>query len=60
MKKLKTDEWWALIFNGLLNAKTEEDLEAVSDLADEAVIVGALTQEEVDALWDDFEPIIEN
>jgi hypothetical protein len=60
MKAPTAREWWALIFNGLLDAKTEEDLEAVADLADEAVLAGVLTQEEVDALWADFEPIIES
>ena len=60
-KKTPTaDKWRALIFNRLQNAKTEEDLEAVNDLADDAVAAGILTQEEVDALWDDFEPSIES
>ena len=59
MKKLTTTEARTLIFNGLQDAKTEEDLEAVNDLADDAVAAGILTQEEVDALWDDFAPFIE-
>ena len=42
----------------LLKAKTEEELEAAADLADEAVIIGAMTQDEVDAMWDDLEPDI--
>ena len=50
----------AKIINGLQDAKTEDDLEAVNDLADEAVAAGLLTQEEVDALWDDFAPSIES
>lgn len=60
MKKLTTEEVRALIFNGLQDAKTEEDLEAVNDLADDLVVAGLLTQEEVDALWDDFAPSIES
>lgn len=60
MKKLTTQEVRTLIFNGLLDAKTEEDLEAVNDLADDAVAAGLMTQEEVDALWDDFAPSIES
>jgi hypothetical protein len=60
MSKLTARDWRTLIFNELLDAKTEEDLEDVADLAGEAVTAGVLTQEEVDAIWDDFEPSIEN
>jgi polyhydroxyalkanoate synthesis regulator phasin len=46
----------AKIVQGVTIAKTEEDLEEVSELADDAVAAGWLTQREVDALWDDFVP----
>ena len=52
--------WTKLILDALFNARTEDDLEKAADIADEAVMVGALTQEEVDSLFDDFEPIIES
>lgn len=58
MKKPTSEELRARIFNVLHDAKTEADLEAVSDLADEAVAAGVLTQDEVDELWDDFAPSI--
>lgn len=58
MKKPTSEELRARIFNVLQDAKTEADLEAVSDLADEAVAAGVLTQDEVDELWDDFAPSI--
>lgn len=51
---------WAEIFNGVVNAKTEEDLEAINDIANDYVCAGILTQHEVDAIFDDFEPIIES
>ena len=56
MKKLTDKELRSLILQMLMEAKTEEDLEAANDLADEAVAAGRMTQEEVDALWDDFAP----
>ncbi|MBO5123409.1 MAG: hypothetical protein J6B99_09665 [Oscillospiraceae bacterium] len=53
-------ELQAKIMQVLMDAKTEEDLEAVNDLADDAVGAGWLTQEEVDALWEGFEPDLTN
>ena len=53
-------ELQAKIVQGLWAAKTEEDLEAVNDLADAAVGAGWLTQEEVDAIWEEFEPGLTN
>lgn len=49
-------EWQSLLVQKLLAAKTEDDLEEANDLADELVTAGIVTQEEVDALWDDLEP----
>lgn len=48
------------IIGGLQNAKTEKDLDATADLADDAVVAGLITQEEVDAWWDDFAPPVES
>ena len=53
-------ELQAKIVQGLMAAKTEEDLEAVNDLTDAAVGAGWLTQEEVDAIWEEFEPDLTN
>lgn len=44
----------------LVNSKTEEDLEQAADLADEAVLVGALTEKQVEDIWADLEPDIYN
>ena len=44
------------LINRLQDTKTEEDLEAASDLADEAVLMGALTNKNVVEIWDDFAP----
>jgi hypothetical protein len=49
-----------LVISALMDAKTEKDLEHASDLAEGAVAAGAMTQEEVEALWDDFEPSLYN
>lgn len=56
MKKRTPEEWQSLLVQKLLAAKTEDDLEEANDLACELVEAGILTQEEVDALWDDLEP----
>ncbi len=48
------------IISRLQNAKTEEELEAVNDLAEDAITAGILTQAKADRLWDDFAPSIEN
>lgn len=53
-------EWQSLLVQKLMAAKTEDDLEKANDLACELVEAGILTQEEVDALWDDLEPDIMN
>lgn len=55
-KKAHTEEIVSSIIDRLQSAKTEEDLEEVNELADDAVAAGWLTQREVDALWDDFAP----
>lgn len=49
-------EWQSLLVQKLTAAKTEDDLEKANDLACELVEAGILTQEEVDALWDELEP----
>ena len=54
-KKLTKKEWWSLVFNALVNAKTESDLEHAADLADEAVIARKLTRRQVDEIFNDFE-----
>lgn len=46
----------AKLLQGLFSAKTEADLEALSDMADHLVLAGVMTQREVDALWGDFAP----
>lgn len=56
MKKRTPEEWRSLLVQKLLTAKTEDDLEEVSDLADELVTAGILLQEEFDELWDDLAP----
>jgi hypothetical protein len=38
------------ITSGLLNAKTMEDLEAVNDLAEDAITAGILTEAKADRL----------
>lgn len=55
-KKLTKQEWWSLVFNAVVNAKTEADLEHAADLADEAVIARKLTRRQVDEIFNDFEP----
>ena len=55
-KKLTKKEWWSLVFNAVVNAKTEADLEKAADIADEAVIARKLTRRQVDEIFDDFEP----
>ena len=55
-KKRTPEEWRSLLVQKLLAAKTEDDLEEANDLADELVTAGIVTQEEVDALWDDLAP----
>lgn len=55
-RETRRKEVQSLVFLKLINAKTEQDLEEAAELADEAVMAGLMTQEEVDALWDDIEP----
>lgn len=55
-QKRTPQEWTSLLVWKLMAARTEDDLMEANDLADELVIAGIVTQEEVDALWDDLEP----
>lgn len=56
IKKRTPREWTSLLVQELLAARTENDLKEANNLADELVTAGIVTQEEVDALWDDLEP----
>ena len=49
------DELRKLFFEKLFNAKTEEDMEEVSDLADALVICGEITEEQAKELMDDLD-----
>lgn len=59
-KKLTKKEWKLLVFNAVIDAKTESDLEEAAELADEAVALRKLTRREVDEIFDDFEPSLLN
>lgn len=54
MKMPTREEATSLIINGLMDAETYEEQENVSDMADEFVCAGLLTEEEVEALFDEF------
>ena len=54
MKMPTRKEAISLVVNGLMDAKTYEEQEKISDMADEFVCAGLLTEEEVEELFDEF------
>lgn len=54
MKKPTRKEAISFVVNGLRDAKTYEEQEKVSDMVDEFVCAGVLTDEEVEELFDEY------
>lgn len=53
------EEAYSIILNGLLDAKTPEDNQRISDLADDFALAGYLTEDDIEQLFIDFEKYFE-
>lgn len=56
MTRKDKNELRSMIVQKLMSAKTEADLESVSELVDDAVIMRVMTRKEANALFDELAP----
>lgn len=50
---------YSIILNGLLDAKTPEDNQRISDMAADFANAGYLTEDDIESLFSDFEKYFE-